>query len=299
MAVDGIPFALVKQLDLQEHLASVKASHATDAIVLSLHDAIERRLDLAELHLGLAKRRLGLKEQHQGSSNGRNGSGRARSFPGMTRSVDHWTSVVHTYEVALGIDPAPGGTGGGKAKALGTVTVANTTVPAVTVDSTSGPTATEGGQPGLFTIYGTGVTVPINFQIAASGADSTFDDTLYSFDLVTRNVISQLYLSPVPNSNAMSGSVSIPYNQPSVGIKLVEGDDSGAEGPGTEQDTLTILNPTGCCCGCGSGGYAAGTPNSATITLVDNDVTIQGPDSGAHASAGLPAVSQSDRKSVV
>lgn len=156
----------------------------------------------------------------------------------------------------------------------------------VTVQATTA-NAYEGGQPGVFTITRTGDTsgyLPVNFQIAAIGPDTNFDDSLIDANgngiaLTTANGVT-------------TGTATIPYGQPSTTVRLIEGDDTDAD-PGNEQDQLTLKPPSGgCCCCCGGAAYTVGSPSSDTITLIDNDVSIQGPTGGAHASEGPPAVPQ-------
>ncbi|MHC4716266.1 MAG: Calx-beta domain-containing protein, partial [Planctomycetota bacterium] len=122
----------------------------------------------------------------------------------------------------------------------GTVTIADNDVPTVTLSATDPDAAEELQDTGTFTVSrddDTGDLV-VNYSVSGTAAPADYQETL-------------------------TGSVTVPDGQLSVDITITPVDDSEIEGDETVILTLT-----------GDPAYAIGSPDSGTVTIVDNDVAL-------------------------
>ncbi len=165
----------------------------------------------------------------------------------------------------------------------GTVRAFSVSPPTVSVSATTG-TATEGGQPGVFTLTSSSGSPTVYFQVTGTGSDPNFDDSL------TYGSGQAITLSGPDSNGNFSGSVSNFSGSPTVTVNVLPGDDSDST-TGTEGVKLTVIDPPGAGCCCGGASYTPGSPSSDTVTINDEDVSLQGP--SGNASEGSPATSQS------
>jgi hypothetical protein len=124
------------------------------------------------------------------------------------------------------------------AQTSATVTIADDDAPVVTILASDPGAAEAGLDPGTFTVSRTGnlsADLIVSYSIAGSAANAT-------------------------DYQSLSGSVTIAAGQPSAIITVTPIDDTIAEGSETVILTLTA-----------SAGYTIGIPNSATVTITDND----------------------------
>jgi len=137
-----------------------------------------------------------------------------------------------------------------------TLTVTYTPPPAVTITASDANAAEAGTDSGAFTVTRSPVSsaaLTVNYAISGSATNGTDYDTIPS-------------------------SVTIPANATSATITIKPKDDTQIES--SETVTLTLSN---------SGAYTVGSPNSATVTISDNDtnaptVSITSPANGARFS---------------
>jgi len=119
-----------------------------------------------------------------------------------------------------------------------TVTIADNDLPTVMIQATT-PTASEAGATtGAFAVSRTGPTtssLTVNYTVGGTATNGT-------------------------DYSSLSGSVMIPAGFPSATITITPVDDALVEG--SETVILTLASGTG---------YTIGNPNSATVTITDND----------------------------
>jgi len=165
----------------------------------------------------------------------------------VTPTIDGIPEPTETVALTLVPDPAYGiGT-----PASATVSIADHTVPGVSIQATDSIASETGPDPGTFAITRTGdLTKPLTVYYSVSGTASADDYT-----------------------PTLSGSVVFDANVASATIVISPVDDTIKEQPETVILTLTP-----------DLGYAIGTPASATVTIADNDgpqVRIEATDSTA------------------
>ncbi len=116
-------------------------------------------------------------------------------------------------------------------------------IPTVTLTATDAAASEAGVDPGTFTFTRTGSTGdPLDVQYSIGGNISGTDYT-----------------------PALTGIITIPRGAASVDLTLTPVDDDDAEGP--ETIVFTLVAPV-------SGSYLVGTPNSGTVTIADNDMSV-------------------------
>ncbi|MFS4416528.1 Calx-beta domain-containing protein [Maribacter sp. 2307ULW6-5] len=147
-------------------------------------------------------------------------------------------NAVEPTETVI-LDIAPGAYVVGPANTA-TVTIDNSDAFVVTV-AASVPTAAEGGANGEFTVD--------------AGALNQTGAPLGVFNALSGNATDILDFDPIPNP------IIIPNGQQQIPVPVIAVNDPLAEGP---EDVTITLQP--------NAAYATGTANSASVTIVDNDV---------------------------
>ncbi|HKS37791.1 MAG TPA: S8 family serine peptidase, partial [Verrucomicrobiae bacterium] len=202
---------------------------------------------------------------------GNGNDGDYRNLSGTSMAAPHVVGVCaltwarysgETYRqiinrVLNGVDPLPALAGktvtGGRLnlqKALGTTPSA---LPVVTVVVSDSSAAEAGSDSGTFVVTRTGGTtsaLTVNYSMGGNAANGT-------------------------DYNPLQTSVTIPAGAASATVTVTPADDSAVEG--AETAILTIL---------AHAAYAVGSPNSATITLSDNDALVAFP-FGVSPASGL------------
>lgn len=257
LAVTGSPFALVHRLEVAESRAAVHPSHANDLKVETLRAAVQDRLDRAERHLASAENRMNMPARSAFAS----------------RAVNYWTSVVHTYQQALGIDPNAKESGDGAGSNI-VIHTADAAIPTVSLTLVQSPSVMY-GQDGILTITRSVVTtsqLEVNINAIASGPSVPGSGGFVASIVGTSTPASPM---GVTTTGTTSGKVTILPNQASVTIYVYAWGDSGL-GLGDDTVSISLPNPpTGCCCGTGTPPYTVSSPNSASLTLIHSDISIK------------------------
>ncbi len=187
---------------------------------------------------------------------GSTGIGQTSSYPSSSYTQSHTYTVPGTYQAQLLVRDNDGGIGVTSTP----ITVGSGTgLSTVTVTATDATASEPGTDTGTFTINRVGDTnVPLTVNYVIGGTATAGSDY-----------------------TALSGSATIPAGWAFITIPLIPIDDAAVEG--SETVTLTLSN---------NASYLIGSPNSALITLVDNDVSVNKPpivDAGSDQIIILPA----------